>query len=78
MLRYWEELQEQFVGLKRVKVDWHSVQSVLDVQERQFVITEAQDVQVDGRVKYYVEAQEVHDVPLLPSLQRVQKLAFVH
>ena len=58
--------------MNRVKVDWHRVQSVLDVQERQFVITEAQDVQVDGGVKYYVEAQEVHEVPLLPSLQRIQ------
>jgi len=34
-----------------VKVFWQRVQAVLDVHDRQFVITDAQDVQVDGGVR---------------------------
>ena len=59
-------------------MDWQRVQSELEVQERQFVMTEAQEVQVEGGVRNYVDAQVVQEVPLLPSLQRVQKEEFVH
>ena len=48
VLRYWVEEHEQLLGLWRVKVAWQRVQVVLEVQERQFVITEAQEVQVVG------------------------------
>ena len=51
VLRYCVEEHPQLVGLWRVKVAWHRVQVVLEVQERQFVITEAHDVQVEGGVR---------------------------
>ena len=40
------------MGPKRVKVDWQRVQLVLEVHERQLVMTDAQEVQVEGGVRY--------------------------
>ena len=61
-----------------MKVAWQRVQVLLDVQDMQLAITEAQDVQVEGGIRNSVDAQLVHEVPLLPSLQTVQKDALVH
>lgn len=74
---YWLELQVQLVGELRVNVFWQSVQLVLEVQLKQFKIAEAHDIQA-APLLYYVFKQVVQLVPLVPSLQRVQKEEFVH
>ena len=61
-----------------MKVGWQRVQSELEVQDRQFAITEPQEVQVEGWVRNSVEAQLVHEVPLLPSLHTAQNEEFAH
>ena len=75
---YFVESHKQVVGSTIEKVSWQRVQAELEVQDLQFTIASEQLRQVEGGLRYSVEAQEVQVVPLVPVLHKVQKVALSH